>query len=489
MHKKKKTGYSLSCRAGIIVGVFVFLIIFLFGWERYILEKERILNSHRLEFEQTLEITNINLKKLAEELWEIENNPALASSENLKAAGEFVQPVINQFQQRKDNIIITFYSPNLKTIIAVSPEDKYKSIIGNSFDLCQNNPRPEERINIAGLPLNSIRVKDHRGNIRGHLLAFIPSNIFKRELFAGLQKPLIITFIAVILSLGFSAFLSQKIKKSTFSLQRSLHYLQDNQVTNERQYSSLPFEFIPLFNLYSRMIKRHYNLTQELSMSARTAVLGNMIGVIAHDVKNPLAIIKNSAQMGLHSKGGDKKDKNLERIIKASEEINLLLEKSLSLVKLPGEEKEEICFKKLIFEIKEIVNLLQVKKNIRYSFEIPENLPRLKGNSLALRQALMNIIQNGVEATPSGGKIIISAEALGKKGILIKVTDTGEGIPQETKKHIFDRFFTTKGTKGTGLGLALARQIVENHSGKIWAVSQEGEGTTINIFLPFITSA
>ncbi len=490
MHKKKKTGYSLSCRAGIIVGVFVFLIIFLFGWERYILEKEQLLKLHRLELEQTLEINNINLKELAEGLWEIEATPALASQDKLKAAGDFIQPVINQLHRGMDNnIIISFYSHQLKTIVAVSPQEKYKSIIGNSFYLCQNNPRPEEGLRIDGLPLSLIRVTDPQGNIQGHLLAFIPPTIYKNELYARLQKPLILTLIAVILSLIFSVFLSGKVKKSIFSLQKNLDYLRDNPDRNEIQCRSLPLEFMPLLNLYSRMIKRHYNLTQELSMSARTAVLGNMIGVIAHDVKNPLSIIKNSANMGFHSKDKVKKDKNLERIIKASEEIGLLLEKSLSLVKLPGEEKEIICLKSLISAIKDIVNFLQVKKNISFVFDIPDNLPPFKGNSLAIRQALMNIIQNSVDATPSGGKIIISAESLGKKGILLKVSDTGEGIPPEIKKQIFERFFTTKRTKGTGLGLALARQIVENHSGKIWAVSQRGKGTTINIFLPLNTSS
>ena len=91
---------------------------------------------------------------------------------------------------------------------------------------------------------------------------------------------------------------------------------------------------------------------------------------------------------------------------------------------------------------------------------------------------------NAVEATPSGGKVSINATAVPPASVLITIADTGKGIPKDKIDTIFEPFFSTKGSKGTGLGLPVMKKIIEEHGGKVELESVEGEGTTFTITLP-----
>jgi signal transduction histidine kinase len=106
------------------------------------------------------------------------------------------------------------------------------------------------------------------------------------------------------------------------------------------------------------------------------------------------------------------------------------------------------------------------------------------GNRGELQQVFINLFINSVQAMPQGGTISVSTEKI-DKDIVIKVIDTGEGIPEESRERIFDPFFTTK-PKGTGLGLSITQRIIENHKGEILVCSEPGKGTTFIIRLPAV---
>ncbi len=134
--------------------------------------------------------------------------------------------------------------------------------------------------------------------------------------------------------------------------------------------------------------------------------------------------------------------------------------------------------------------------NIEIETKFEQNLQKVDGNFNELQQVLSNIINNAIDAMPDGGKILISAcnrEMLinnrNVNGIQIQISDTGIGIPPENMKNIFTPFFTTKGIKGIGLGLAWCRSVVKNHDGKIWAESEPGKGATFYVFLPYCSSS
>jgi CheY-like chemotaxis protein len=110
-------------------------------------------------------------------------------------------------------------------------------------------------------------------------------------------------------------------------------------------------------------------------------------------------------------------------------------------------------------------------------------IPPVAGHPAELREALMNLILNAVDAMPDGGAITVSTEAI-ETGVEIRVADTGIGMSEEVRKRIFEPFFSTKGMQGTGLGLAMVYGIVSRHGGQILVQSVEGIGSTFQILLP-----
>ena len=122
------------------------------------------------------------------------------------------------------------------------------------------------------------------------------------------------------------------------------------------------------------------------------------------------------------------------------------------------------------------------KKNIQWSLDYRHGGALIDGDSDQLRQILINLIQNAADAMPSGGALKITTQT-DKNHLELKVSDTGEGIPKELLTKIFEPFVTTK-AKGTGLGLAMVRSMIEAHHGTIHVESQPGQGTVFTLKLP-----
>ena len=124
-------------------------------------------------------------------------------------------------------------------------------------------------------------------------------------------------------------------------------------------------------------------------------------------------------------------------------------------------------------------------KNLRFELAIAQNLREVSCDKLRVGQVLSNLIGNAMKFTPEDGSVRVTARDV-EQGIQISVSDTGPGIPPEALSKIFDRFWQAKDTQrlGSGLGLSIAKGIVDAHGGKIWVESQVGKGTTFHFILP-----
>ncbi len=127
---------------------------------------------------------------------------------------------------------------------------------------------------------------------------------------------------------------------------------------------------------------------------------------------------------------------------------------------------------------------------IRLEAEVPPDLPLAWGDEARIVQLLGNLIGNALKFTPEGGQVRITAALAGAE-IVVSVSDTGAGIPPDQVPHLFDRFWQAKKTdrRGAGLGLAIARGIVEAHGGRIWAESEAGHGSRFLFSLPLVPAA
>jgi signal transduction histidine kinase len=132
--------------------------------------------------------------------------------------------------------------------------------------------------------------------------------------------------------------------------------------------------------------------------------------------------------------------------------------------------------------IKDTLSYLTIPENVEVTKKLDTDLPEIEMDADQIRQVLVNIVMNAVQAMPDGGRLTI---ATGQRDRLLEVeiADTGCGMPRETIGKIFDPLFTTR-AKGIGLGLAVCQTIVERHEGHIEVESEEGKGTTLTIKLP-----
>lgn len=220
-------------------------------------------------------------------------------------------------------------------------------------------------------------------------------------------------------------------------------------------------------------------MTEKIKQSERLAVLGRMAASLAHEIRTPLTSIKNLAQL-LEEEYSDPtfRKEFQELVISEVERINHIIRTLLSYAKPLKLQKTKIRLDTLIEEtlggLKEQIGKIRVEKALR-PIEIQADRDLIK-------QVLENMMLNACQAMKGEGCLTICLNQEGQNAV-ITIKDSGEGIQEKDKPHIFTPFFTTK-AKGTGLGLALCEKIITAHGGKIHFDSQIGAGTTFYIYLP-----
>jgi signal transduction histidine kinase len=238
-----------------------------------------------------------------------------------------------------------------------------------------------------------------------------------------------------------------------------------------------------------------YKIQEEILRMDRLVSLGKLASGIGHELRNPLAGIKTTAQaLSEEMSSEDSKREYLNRITKEIDRLNELLKTFFSFAK-PQKLDLVYCYVKDIineiipFLIKEIAD-----KGIRFVESYHPRLPSIKVDKNQMHQVFLNLFLNAIQAMPNGGELKIevspvisnSSEGLKQNFIKIVVSDTGKGIPSHLVNRIFDPFFTTK-PKGIGLGLSITYQIINKHGGTIKVDSQWERGTSFVINLPEIS--
>lgn len=241
-----------------------------------------------------------------------------------------------------------------------------------------------------------------------------------------------------------------------------------------------------------RDVTEKTKLEEELLKAQKIESIGFLAGGIAHDFNNILAaVLGNISLARIHCQGGEKSHKYLTESEKAIDRAKNLTTQLLTFSKGGDPIKKPISIKNLLTES---VSFSITGSNVKARFHIDDDLHNVKVDKDQINQVISNIIVNSIQAMPQGGAIEVygrnvkSGEekivSLPKRDyILIKIKDSGIGIPEENLTKIFDPYFTTKQT-GTGLGLAISYSIIKKHDGFIRVESKTGQGTTFYIYLP-----
>lgn len=222
---------------------------------------------------------------------------------------------------------------------------------------------------------------------------------------------------------------------------------------------------------------------QERTRNQALVAIGQIAAQVAHEIKNPLGSIKlNLTYLGRTIPKNEEATEVISEIQSGVDRLNKTISELSTFVR-----PKELMLSNIDINLNIEEQLAFIKdkiqeKNIQVECQFQSDLPLIKADSHELGKAFINFLVNGVEASKDAGKIIIATKSLENK-VLITFTDFGIGMTRETIARIFEPFFTTKPT-GTGLGMSIAKRVIEMHKGSVQITSKIGEGSQINIELP-----
>ena len=224
-------------------------------------------------------------------------------------------------------------------------------------------------------------------------------------------------------------------------------------------------------------------LEDQLHQAERLAALGEMVAAVSHEIKNPLGIIRSTAElMGTLPEAGETHRKLSSVITEESTRLNRIVTEFLDFARPQTPDIQECDLKDILEKNIDFLRPELDKKGITIKAELDGTPLRLLADHGQVYRAFLNIFINATQSMDNGGRINVRVQEE-KDHFRIEIQDTGSGISEENLKRIFNPFFTTK-DKGTGLGLSIVRKIIEGHKGTIAIDSREGKGARVEILLP-----
>ena len=300
-------------------------------------------------------------------------------------------------------------------------------------------------------------------------------------LFAGLA------IIAGLLALVVAGFVSNRITQPVAALTHGLRAVtQGDYKARVAETGGRDLEELGIgFNAMAEQLDRLKSMEAEMRKRQQFAAFGEAAAVIAHEIRNPLGIIKTSSQVvRMKSRLAPAEDRLIGFVLEEVTRIDRLVQDILDYVRPRDSQRVSLDLREVVSHVAEVARPALAERGIRdYVIACGQELPVL-GDRDQLHQAFLNLVLNAMDAMPSGGKLRIVEDC--REGIArIAIADEGIGMTEEVRQRAFDPFFTTK-TRGTGLGLAKVQAIIGEHGGTIQCDSQPGLGTTFTITMSVV---
>jgi two-component system NtrC family sensor kinase len=219
---------------------------------------------------------------------------------------------------------------------------------------------------------------------------------------------------------------------------------------------------------------------EALLRSERLAAIGRIAAQITHEIRNPLSSISlNAEELGERA---PETRELCDAIVREVDRLTAITEDYLRFARLPKPQLQRADLNDTVRDLVEFVRPELDAAGVEVTLSLAPELPRVLADVAQLRQLLLNLLRNAREAMASGGALSVTTRG-GENAVEVEVRDSGPGIPEERLARIFDPFFTTK-ERGTGLGLAMAQEIAQEHAGQLSCESVPGQGTAFTLRLP-----
>jgi PAS domain S-box-containing protein len=251
-------------------------------------------------------------------------------------------------------------------------------------------------------------------------------------------------------------------------------------------------------NIYAavlRDVSARYRAEEALRQAIRAR--DDMMGIVSHDLRNPASAVKMLARSIL-AEARERNDipadvvERVEVTLQAAAQIDSLIQDLLDVTRLEAGRlsvaPRNVAPLPLVEAALYSMRTLAESSGVALAATYEEELPMVYADPERVTQLLSNLVGNALKFTPAGGQVEVRVQPYGE-GVLVSVVDTGDGIPADQLPHVFERFFQVSSPRmgsrhGAGLGLPIARGIVEAHGGTIWIESADGRGTTVRFTLP-----
>jgi len=313
----------------------------------------------------------------------------------------------------------------------------------------------------------------------------------KKEASSMALKYLLYTGCFILIATGVIAFLFGFITRPLKSLAIEMDETEPGvdpssfSVTGQDEIGILRRSYYRLLKRIKDDEKERERTQRNLFLTEKMVAIGKLTSGVAHEINNPLGGLLNCIY---HFKRGDLPSERQKEYFQLMEDGIKRIQKTvtnlLEYAHTPNLDRFPTDFNFIIEKSLSLLDYQIRKKQIEVVKEISDKLPSIEVDRNQMSQVFVNIFLNSIQAMEGGGALKIGA-VISEGRLVVKISDTGKGIPEDTLTKVFDPFFTTKGeNKGTGLGLWITQGIVERHGGTIQLSSQEGKGTTVEIQFP-----
>ncbi len=255
----------------------------------------------------------------------------------------------------------------------------------------------------------------------------------------------------------------------------------------------LGFRFAPMggefgevavaINRMADALQRMRVYEEQASKNQRLLELGRLVAGVAHEIRNPLTSIQGYVQYWAGRPGKPPSPDSIHLVLSETQRLNNLVERLLCFARPATANRTRLDIEDLITEVVAFVTPECTQRNIDIKREASGTARPIEADSEQIRQVILNLIMNAVQAMPTGGVLTVST-CYRRNEMELRVADTGCGIPPQHERDIFSPFFSTK-RNGVGLGLAISREIAHAHGGSIDYESEPGKGTTFSVSLPY----
>jgi PAS domain S-box-containing protein len=246
----------------------------------------------------------------------------------------------------------------------------------------------------------------------------------------------------------------------------------------------------PRVLLFLRDITDEKRLQDQLMQYEKMSIMGRLAAGIAHEIRNPLSAVSLNLQYLSQKYPNDAAlRESLGDAIEGTKRVETVIENTLSLARVTPPVLKEEQINALVEQVSTFVKISIQQKDVRFQTEFAQNLHAVMADAKQIQQVILNVVQNAIDASPSGDTVALSTReeeialepgAPLVKTVTVAVRDHGQGIAPEDRKRLFEHFYTTK-RGGTGLGLALSKQIMDRHNGAILIESADDGGTVVRL--------